>query len=173
MRAIKCTMKFSIQWVDTVKISFLFFITFFLAGCSVKTYEMNVSKLIVIKSPQIKYADLGYIRGHGDSLRIELYEMGNVVKSIEINNFICVDDGCMLKNVFNQKYLSGSYPSDTLENVILGHAIYDGKSLKKLYDGYMQKIKDENVDITYEVTSEGIRFRDSKNGILLKISSPQ
>ena len=37
----------------------------------------------------------------------------------------------------------------------------------------MQKIKDENVDITYEVTSEGIRFRDSKNGILLKISSPQ
>lgn len=138
-----------------------------------KNYEMNVSKLIVIKSPQIKYADLGYIRGHGNSIKVELYAMGNVVKSIEINRFICVDDGCMLKTAFNEKYLSGSYPSDILENVILGHAIYDGKNLRKLYDGYIQNIKDENVDISYEVTSKQIRFRDSKNGILLKISSPQ
>ena len=134
---------------------------------------MNESKIIVIKSPQIKYADLGYIRGHGNALKIELYEMGNVVKSIEINNFICVDDGCMLKSVFNKKYLNGSYPADILENVILGHAIYDGKNLRKLYDGYVQNIKDKDVDITYEVTSQGIRFRDNQNGILVKISSPQ
>ena len=146
--------------------------TLLITGCSVKNYEMNESKLIVIKSPQIKYADLGYIRGHGDSLKIELYEMGNVVKSIEINNFICVDDGCMLKSVFNQKYLNGHYPSDILENVILGHAIYNGKNLKKLYDGYSQIIQDEDVDISYEVTSQSIRFRDNKNAILVKIASP-
>ena len=145
---------------------------FLLSGCSVKNYEMNESKIIVIKSPQIKYGDLGYIRGHGNSLKIELYEMGNVVKSIEINNFICVDDGCMLKNVFNKKYLNSNYPSDILENVILGHPIYDGKNLKKMYDGFGQKIKDEDVNIVYEVTHQSIRFKDSKNGILLKISSP-
>jgi cytoskeletal protein CcmA (bactofilin family) len=134
---------------------------------------MNESKIIVIKSPQIKYADLGYIRGHGNALKIELYEMGNVVKSIEINKLICVDDGCMLKAVFNKKYLNGSYPSDTLENVILGHAIYDGKNLRKLYDGYVQNIQDEDVDISYEVTSKSIRFKDAKNGILVKISSAE
>ena len=137
-----------------------------------KHYDMNVSKLIVIRSPLIKYADLGYIRGHGSSLRIELYEMGNVVKSIDIDNFICVDDGCMLKSVFNSKYLNSHYPADTLENVITGHAIYDGKNLRKLYDGYVQEIKDENVDIEYEVTSKSIRFKDRKNAILLKIASP-
>ena len=149
----------------------LLVIVFLFTGCSVKNYEMNQSKIIVIKSPQIKYADLGYIRGHGDSLKIELYEMGNVVKSIEINNFICVDDGCMLKSVFNRKYLNSNYPSDILENVILGHAIYDGKNLRKLYDGYVQDIKNDDVDIHYEVNSEGIRFKDRKNEILLKISS--
>ena len=132
---------------------------------------MNESRLIVIKSPQIKYADLGYIRGHGNSLKIELYEMGNVVKSIEISNFICVDDGCMLKSVFNKKYLNSNYPSDILEDVILGHAIYNGKNLKKLYDGYVQDIKDEDVDIHYEVNSKSIRFKDNKNAILVKISS--
>lgn len=141
------------------------------SGC-MKNYDMNSSKLIVIRSPQIKYADLGYIRGHGDDLTIELYEMGNVVKSININNFICVDDGCMLKNVFNAKYLNSHYPSDILENVITGHAIYDGKNLRKLYDGYVQDISDENVDIEYVVTKESIRFRDKKNAILLKIASP-
>ncbi len=165
-------MKSSIQWADGVKIA-LFIIVFFLAGCSVKNYEMNVAKLIVIKSPQIKYGDLGYIRGQGNSIKVELYEMGNVVKSIEINQLICVDDGCMLKTVFNQKYLNSSYPADTLENVILSHAIYNGKNLRKLYDGYVQNIKDENVDISYEVTSKETRFKDSKNGILLKITSPQ
>ena len=144
---------------------------FLFAGCSVKNYEMNESRLIVIKSPQIKYADLGYIRGHGNSLKIELYEMGNVVKSIEISNFICVDDGCMLKSVFNKKYLNSNYPSDILEDVILGHAIYNGKNLKKLYDGYVQDIKDEDVDIHYEVNSKSIRFKDNKNAILVKISS--
>ena len=56
--------------------------------------------------------------------------------------------------------------------MILGHPIYDGKNLKKMYDGFGQKIKDEDVNIDYEVTRQSIRFKDSKNGILLKISSP-
>jgi hypothetical protein len=60
-----------------------------------------------------------------------------------------------------------------LENVILGHAIYDGKNLRKLYDGYVQNIQDEDVDISYEVTSKSIRFKDAKNGILVKISSAE
>ena len=77
----------------------------------------------------------------------------------------------MLKSVFNRKYLNANYPSDILENVILGHAIYDGKNLRKLYDGYVQDIKNDDVDIHYEVNSAGIRFKDRKNEILLKISS--
>ena len=85
---------------------------------------------------------------------------------------ICVDDGCMLKSSFNQEYLSKHYPSDILENVILGKQIYEGKNLKRSDYGFMQDIKDEYVDIHYEVKNGDIRFKDRKNGVLMKISSP-
>ncbi|MBU0632014.1 hypothetical protein KKA17_05155 [bacterium] len=150
---------------------FLLPILFLLAGCSIKNYEINEPKIIVIKSSQLKYADLGYIRSSGTALKIDLYEMGNLAKSIEINNMICVDDGCMLKSSFNEKYLNENYPSDILENVILGREIYNGKNLKKLSDGFVQDIKDEYVDIHYEVKNKEIKFKDRKNAILMKISS--
>ena len=145
---------------------------FLLGGCSVKEYEINESKIIVLKSPKLKYADLGYIRNSGDAVRIELYEMGNLVKSIEIDNLICIDEGCMPKSVFNAKYLNENYPSDTLENVILGKVIYGGKNLARSAEGFVQSIEDEYVDIEYEVKGKEIRFKDKKNRVLMKISSP-
>ncbi|WP_345993312.1 hypothetical protein [Sulfurimonas sp. HSL-1716] len=143
---------------------FLFF------GCSVKEYEINQSKIIVIKSSQLRYADLGYIRSTKNALKIELYDMGTLVKSIEINNLICVDDGCMLKSSFNQKYLNEHYPTDILQNVILGKQIYGGENIKMTDNGFVQNIKDDYVDIRYEVKNGGIRFKDRRNGILMKIS---
>lgn len=154
-----------------MKIVFLSLL-FLFAGCSIKNYEINESKIIVIRSAQLKYADLGYIRSSGNALKIDLYEMGNLVKSIEINNMICVDDGCMLKSSFNKEYLSGHYPSDILENVILGKQIYEGKNLRRTDDGFSQDIKNEYVDIHYEVKNGDIRFKDRRNWILMKISSP-
>lgn len=157
-----------------MKMRFFVFLVFglLLAGCSIKEYKNNESKIIVIRSPQLKYADLGYIRSNGDALRIELYEMGHLVKSIEINNLICVDDTCLLKSMFNEKYLNTHYPTELLQDVILGKTIYEGKNLVKTETGFMQNISDENVDIHYEVQNKEIRFKDRRNGILLKISSP-
>ena len=151
---------------------FLLPLLFLFAGCSIKNYERNESKIIVIRSAQLKYADLGYIRSSGSALKIDLYEMGNLVKSIEINNMICIDDGCMLKSSFNQEYLSEHYPSDILENVILGREIYEGQNLRRSDNGFFQYIKDEYVDIHYEVKNGDIRFKDRKNGVLMKIYSP-
>ncbi len=154
-----------------MKILLAFFV-FLLYGCSIKQYEINESKIIVIKSPQLKYADLGYIRSSGDALKVELYEMGNLVKSIEINKLICVDEGCMSKSSFNAEYLNENYPSEILKNVILGRAIYGGKNLKRTKNGFVQMIEDGYVDIDYEVKDKNIRFKDKKNGILVKIVSP-
>ena len=151
---------------------FLLFIVFFLSGCSVKHYEINEAKIIVIKSKQLKYADLGYIRNNEKSVKVELYEMGNLVQSIEINNLICMDEGCMPKAIFNARYLSSTYPSDMLKDVILGEEIFDGQNLVKTSDGFVQDIQDEKVDIHYEVKAKSILFKDRKNAILVKIYSP-
>ena len=74
---------------------FLLIITLFLSACSIKNYEQTNAKIIIIKSPQLKFADLGFIRNSGDAVEIELFTAGKSVKKIELNHLICVDEGCM------------------------------------------------------------------------------
>ncbi len=139
------------------------------SACSIKEYAQTKTKIIIIKSPQIKFADLGYVRNTNKAIELELFMAGKSIKKITINNLICVDDGCMTKGGFNEDYLVSSYPSDILQHILLGLPIYDAKNIQKNEDGYIQKIKDENVDIKYKVTNKQIFFKDKKNKIIFKI----
>lgn len=141
----------------------------FLSGCSIKNYEHTNPKIIIIKSPQLKFADLGYVRNSGDAVELELFIAGKSVKKIEVNHLICVDEGCISKKIFNKNYLNEHYPEDLLQNIILGHAIYHVKNRINITNGFEQKIVDEYVNIMYKVTDEIIFFKDKKNGIIIKI----
>ncbi|MFK5937675.1 MAG: hypothetical protein QM497_04670 [Sulfurimonas sp.] len=147
---------------------FVGFILLF-AGCSIKNYEQIDAKIIIIKSPQLKFADLGYVRHNDKDIELELFVAGQVVKKISINHLICVDEGCMLKGSFNKEYLHASYPDDILQNIILGRKIYAGENSLKIADGFRQAIKRKDVDIDYSVTSKVISFKDKKNRIIFKI----
>ena len=150
----------------------LVFILFF-SACSVKEYEYTKSKLFIIKSPQIKFADLGYIRNTGESIEVELFMAGKSIKKIEVNHLICVDEGCMSKSGYNEDYLHPSYPDDLLQNILLGMPIYDKLNLEKTEDGFAQKIKNENVYIKYKVDNKQIFFKDLRNKIIFKIKELQ
>ncbi|WP_324171397.1 hypothetical protein [Sulfurimonas sp.] len=141
----------------------------FFSACSVKNYEKTQTKIIIIKSPQIKFADLGYIRSRDKAIELELFSAGKSIQKIEINHLICVNEGCMSKSGFNEDYLNKTYPSDILQNILLSNSIYDGENLIKAEDGFLQKIKNKNVDITYRVTSNVTFFKDKKNKIIFKI----
>ncbi len=140
----------------------------FFSACSVKDYKQTQSKIIIIKSPQIKFADLGYIRNSENSIELELFMAGKSIKKITINHLVCVDEGCMSKSGFNKDYLNSSYPNDTMQNLLLAKPIYGGKNLVKTDDGFEQMIKDENVDIKYKVDSKSTFFKDIKNKIIFK-----
>ena len=75
----------------------------------------------------------------------------------------------MSKSGFNTEYLHHSYPSDLLQNVLLGRAIYEGKNLVRTAEGFEQMIESSDVDIVYKKTAQQISFKDRKNKILLKI----
>jgi len=139
------------------------------SACSVKNYEHTQSKLIIIKSPKIKFADLGYIRNSGKAVELELFVAGKVIEKISVNHLICVSDGCMSKSRFNRDYLNTAYPETLFQNVLLGYKIYAGKNAVKMQDGFEQNIEDENVNITYRVSSNTIFFKDRKNKIIFKI----
>lgn len=151
-----------------MKYILIVFIIFF-SGCSIKHYEQSKSKIIIIKSPNIKFADLGYVRNTGTSMELELFLAGKSIKKISINHLICVDDGCMSKRGFNEEYLHKSYPNDLLQHILLGLPIYDEKNMQKTDDGFTQKIINKDVNISYKVNSKIIFFKDKHNNIIFKI----
>ena len=142
---------------------------FLFTGCSIKDYEITQTKIIIIKSPQLKFADIGYIRNTEKAIEMELFVAGNPIEKITINHLICVTKGCMSKSGFNEEYLHSTYPNDILQNILLGNEIYDGKNKIKTNDGFEQKINVEDVNIKYRVNSKAIFFKDTKNKIIFKI----
>jgi len=147
----------------------LVIVVLFFTACSVKEYTLFQTKIIIIKSPKIKFADIGYIRNTDTEIELELFMAGKAIKKIEINHLICVDDGCMSKSGFNKEYLSVFYPDNILQNILLGHKIYNGENILKTDDGFEQIISNKYVQITYKVNPHAIMFKDKKNKIIFKI----
>ncbi len=151
-----------------IKSTLLIFLIFF-SACSIKEYEQTQAKVIIIKSPKIKFSDLGYIRNTDKILELELFMAGTAVEKITINHLICTSEGCMSKSGFNYDYLNSSYPDDLLQNILLGNEIYEGKNRVKTTDGFEQNINSVDVNIKYRVDSKVIFFKDKKNRIIFKI----
>ncbi len=141
----------------------------FLSACSVKNYEHTESKIIIIKSPHINFADLAYVRHSGDAVGIELFSAGKMIQKIEINQRICVVEGCVSKESFNAKYLSPAYPQNILQNIILAKPIYKSRNIVRKEDGFSQRIVTDRVNIRYEVNQQKIFFKDKSNKIIIKI----
>ena len=146
----------------------LIFILFF-SACSVKEYQQTKTKIVIIKSPKLKFSDVGYLRNSDDAVELELFNAGVAIEKIHINHLICVSAGCMTKQGFNQDYLNSAYPSDILQNILLAKPIYGAMGIVKTDNGFEQYIKDDNVDIKYKVTKNVTYFKDRKNHIILKI----
>lgn len=145
----------------------------FFSACSVKEYKHTQSKIIIIISPKIKFADLGYIRNDADAIELELFIAGKSIKKISINHLICVDEGCMSRSGFNDEYLNHSYPSDLLQNILLAKPIYDYENLVKTDNGFVQNIKNQDVDIKYRVDDETTFFKDTQNNIIFKFKQTE
>ena len=151
------------------KTSLLSLVALLFSACSVTNYEHTQSKIVIIKSPKIKFADLGYIRNSSSAIELELFIAGNAVEKISINHLICVKQGCMSKSSFNSEYLNASYPSSLLQNILLGREIFDGKNRVKTPNGFEQKIESKDFEIKYRVGQNSIFFKDRKNRIIFKI----
>ena len=151
-----------------MKYILLIFILIF-SACSTKNYEITKTKLIIIKSPQIKFSDLGYLRNTEDSVELELFMAGKRIQKISINHLICVNEGCMSKSGFNEEYLNENYPDNILQNILLAKPIYDGRNLEKTNNGFTQRISSLHVEIIYKVTQNQVFFKDKKNRIIFKI----
>jgi hypothetical protein len=151
----------------------LILLTLFLAGCSVRHYDHTEPKILIIKSPKIKFADLAYLRNTDDAIEVELFVAGKSIEKITINHLICVNAGCLSKSAFNEEYLHASYPSDILQNILLSKPIYEGEGMSKTAGGFEQNIVNEDVSINYRVNAATTFFTDRKNHITFKMKQTQ
>ncbi len=82
-----------------------------------------------------------------------------------INGDICMDGNCLDKKSFNKKFLSNYYPKNILENILKSKPIFNSRNIKKMKNGFYQKIN----KIFYRVLSDSVVFRDRRNNIFIKI----
>ena len=158
--------KFSILWASLLLL--------LLSGCGARPFVETTAATIILKTPKIKFADMGYVRSNGDVVALELFSAGHPVGKFEIENLVCVEgEGCMRKSSFNEAYLNVHYPDTLMEDVLRGKPIYEGLNLLKNEHGFEQHIFDEYVDIKYRVSERQIYFKDSENGILIKIKKSE
>ncbi|CAA6804539.1 MAG: Unknown protein [uncultured Sulfurovum sp.] len=150
----------------------LFSIIFTLNSCSGKEAKKQESAFIVMKTPTVKFADMGFIYDTPSKVKVEVYTAGQPLVDLEINSQnICLSlMKCMDKKDFNKEVLSESYSDTLLENIFRGKPIFEKKNLEKQDNGFVQKISKEGLyNISYSVVSGNRVFRDTINKIVIKV----
>ena len=131
------------------------------------------SAFIVLKTPKIRYADMGFITASPTDVKVEIYGAGQPLIKLEIGGLnICMSTfKCMDKMDFNERVLNGAYAKDLLENIFRGEPIFKSEKIEKSKDGsFSQKLTKENLyDISYSVNQKERVFRDKLNKILIKV----
>jgi hypothetical protein len=150
----------------------IFIMGFLLSACVSKEYVKQHSAYIMFKTPTFKYADMGFIYENEEEIKIEIYETGQALMSLEISETsVCMSVlECMGKSAFNKEVLSGPYPEDILENIFRGKALFNGTGLEKKGTGFTQKIvKKGKYNIDYSVLNNEVIFHDTINAIDIKV----
>ncbi len=158
--------KYSILWVS--------FFALLFGGCTTKQYTISQPKMIVIKSPKLKFADMGYIRYAQDAVEVELFTTGAAVEKISIDMLVCMSAGCMSEAAFVKEYLYKDYPKDTMRRVLQSEPIFGGLGTSETCGGVkFQYIRNDEMDIVYRRSPSETYFKDRLNGLMIKISDIQ
>ena len=141
-----------------------------LGGCAMHKPEHSQAYVVVFKTPQWRFADTGYIRTGDGVAELEVFEAGQRILRLQVENLVCVEgEGCLSKAAFNEKYLSPDYPDDLFYRLLRGEPIMDGENLVRTDDGFEQRIG----TIIYRVSAAETYFKDAGHGILIKFKRIQ
>ncbi|MDD5717531.1 MAG: hypothetical protein PHW64_06975 [Sulfuricurvum sp.] len=155
--------KFFILWVS--------FLPLIIGGCTAKHYTISEPKVIVLKTPKIKFADTGYFRYDKDAVEVELFTAGTSVEKISIDDKVCLRAGCMDEGEFVKEYLYEGYPRDTLRRILQNEPIFGGINVSESCGGVIfQNIRNDEMDIMYRRAQGSIYFKDRLNGLTIKIN---
>ncbi|MDD5406334.1 MAG: hypothetical protein PHE73_05265 [Sulfurovaceae bacterium] len=142
------------------------------SGCALKKPVQQKSTFIILKTPEIRYADMGFVSEYPDSIKVQIYSNAQPVVSLDMyKDRICMSQfECMNKSGFYRKIFHVLYPDDTLEQIFLSKPIFGGENLIKTGNGFTQNItKQDQYSISYEISDGKVEFHDKINQIIIKV----
>jgi hypothetical protein len=145
-------------------------------GCVEHTYTKQSSAVILFKTPTFKYADAGFIYENPGEMKVEIYQSGQALASLQIKEGrICMSSfECMRAEEFNARVLHKAYPGSLLKEVFSSKPIFDKKGYIQNRSGFTQRIvKKGQYDINYRVLKHQVSFHDKINDIQIKVIKQQ
>jgi len=117
----------------------IFIILLFLSACSTKQKISSHSKIIIFKTPVLKFYDKGFITKYDDMIHLQVFEIGQIALDLKIyKDEVCQSTfECISSKEFNQKYLNSSYSDDFLYKLFLENNI----TFKDKENGILIKVK--------------------------------
>jgi len=141
-------------------------------GCGKISAMKQKSAFIIIKTPTMRYADMGFIYQDADEVNVEIYNSGQPLLRLNIGkSAICSGRfRCLTRDRFNRRMLTAAYSEDMLEQIFRGKPIEKGKGIVIRRNGFTQHIfKEGKYDISYHVLKNETVFHDTINHIIIKI----
>jgi len=145
-----------------VKKVFIFLSILIFTACSYKTTPV----IVAFKKDHLAINDQGFLKENSFSKKIEVYNVGQLVFVMTINNSnICINNKCYDKKLFIYK-LNPKYPSDLFDLIISKKPLPNIK-IKKTKDGFIQK----QGSMLYIVTSNRVLFKDKSNKFMFLLKN--
>ncbi|EAJ1254964.1 hypothetical protein A0Y59_07255 [Campylobacter lari] len=154
-----------------LQIVFLCFVCVFLSSCALKSKTQAQSTYVILKTPEFKFADYGFLYKGKNFTSLEFYSASKALLELKISDKICVNGVCYAKTFFNKRFFNNEYYDDFLQDLIYKKPIFYGKNKQATSCGFTQKIISKNYDIFYEVCDKNMSFNDKKSKIKFSIRS--
>ena len=152
-----------------IKIFVVVFLSGLICACSLQKASTSKALSLSINSNLIKFSEQGFLYEGKNSLRLEIYKLGQAFFTLNIGDKICLDKICYEKKAFNERFFKALHYEDLMGDILKFQPLYEGLNLSKNECGFKQTLQSKNYDIIYSVCDEMLEFKDLQNKILIKI----
>lgn len=153
---------------------FMVLCLFFLGGCVTKpSISVSQSYLITIKNAQMSLSDTGFINFGKDYANVQIFSAGTALFNLEVSDDVCVDGRCTSREQFNTLFFNNEHYATLIDDLLHMQPIYQAKNLIKIENGFEQELILPKSHLTYRVINHSVIFKDSQNGIIIKLKPLQ
>lgn len=148
----------------------MIFIILLLSGCATKIPIISSDTyLITIKNKQMALSDTGFLNHGKDYINVQIFSVGAVLFNLEVQENVCLDGRCTSRMEFNKLFFEYPHYEAMINDILEMKPLYDGENKVTIEGGFEQELDLLGSHISYKVQGKSLSFKDSKNGILIKL----